>query len=179
MLIPSCLDSGLPIAQIKDVKNQLQLDEDRTQLETPQTMLDKTGQVFAQWERTGLTGQAYKQKSCSYRSAPYRHKRQKGIARLSTHQTIPFVTTYYSSVYWYRWPPCSRKRSLISCMPAAMVCASATSFSYASALPNFLRMFWLMAMEQNFGPHIEQKCAIFAGSAGKVSSWNAMAVSGS
>jgi hypothetical protein len=56
VLIPSCLDSGLPIAQIKDVKNQLQLDEDRTQLETPQTMLDKTGQVFAQWERTGLTG---------------------------------------------------------------------------------------------------------------------------
>ena len=42
-----------------------------------------------------------------------------------------------------------------------------------------LRMFWLMAMEQNFGPHIEQKCAIFAGSAGSVSSWNAIAVSGS
>lgn len=46
-------------------------------------------------------------------------------------------------------------------------------------ITEFLRMFWLMAMEQNFGPHIEQKCAIFAGSAGKVSSWNAMAVSGS
>jgi hypothetical protein len=34
-------------------------------------------------------------------------------------------------------------------------------------------------MEQNFGPHIEQKCAVFAGSAGSVSSWNDRAVSGS
>lgn len=57
--------------QIEDVKSQLQLDEDRTQLETPKTVLDKTGQVFAQWEQAGLTGQAYKQKSCPYRSALY------------------------------------------------------------------------------------------------------------
>ena len=40
-------------------------------------------------------------------------------------------------------------------------------------------MFCEIAIEQNFGPHIEQKCAIFAGSAGNVSSWNAIAVSGS
>ena len=36
-----------------------------------------------------------------------------------------------------------------------------------------------MRMEQNFGPHMEQKCAVFAGSAGSVSSWYACAVSGS
>ena len=36
-----------------------------------------------------------------------------------------------------------------------------------------------MRIEQNFGPHIEQKCAVLAGSAGSVSSWNSRAVSGS
>ena len=30
---------------------------------------------------------------------------------------------------------------------------------------------WVIFMEQNFGPHIEQKCAVFAGSAGSVASW--------
>src|SRR5207244_261373 len=34
-------------------------------------------------------------------------------------------------------------------------------------------------IEQNFGPHIEQKCALFAGDAGSVSSWKDRAVSGS
>jgi tetratricopeptide (TPR) repeat protein len=34
-------------------------------------------------------------------------------------------------------------------------------------------------IEQNFGPHMEQKCAIFAPSAGSVSSWYASAVTGS
>jgi len=34
-------------------------------------------------------------------------------------------------------------------------------------------------MEQNFGPHIEQKCAVSDASAGSVSSWNASAVCGS
>jgi len=29
-----------------------------------------------------------------------------------------------------------------------------------------------MRIEQNLGPHIEQKCSVFAGSAGSVSSWN-------
>ena len=70
MLIPSCLDSGLPITQIEDVKNQLQLDEDRTQLETPKTVLDKTGQVFAQWEQTGLTGQGLQAKELSLSECP-------------------------------------------------------------------------------------------------------------
>ena len=32
-----------------------------------------------------------------------------------------------------------------------------------------------MAMEQNLGPHIEQKAAVFAASLGKVSSWKAFA----
>jgi len=34
-------------------------------------------------------------------------------------------------------------------------------------------------MEQNFGPHIEQKCAVLAGSCGSVASWNRRAVTGS
>ena len=34
-------------------------------------------------------------------------------------------------------------------------------------------------IEQNFGPHIEQKCASLALSLGRVSSWNFRAVSGS
>src|SRR5262245_3195046 len=34
-------------------------------------------------------------------------------------------------------------------------------------------------MEQNFGPHMEQKCATLCASFGKVSSWNCRAVSGS
>jgi len=34
-------------------------------------------------------------------------------------------------------------------------------------------------IEQKCGPHIEQKWAIFAPSAGSVSSWNSRAVSGS
>ena len=62
--------------------------------------------------------------------------------------------------------------SAFSLLAVAQSCrASATSLSCAAASPNFLRMFCEMAMEQNFGPHMEQKCAIFAGSAGSVSSW--------
>src|SRR4051794_3259433 len=38
---------------------------------------------------------------------------------------------------------------------------------------------WLIFIEQNFGPHIEQKCAVLAGEAGSVSSWYERAVSGS
>ena len=38
---------------------------------------------------------------------------------------------------------------------------------------------WLIRIEQNFGPHIEQKCAPLALSFGSVSSWNFCAVSGS
>src|SRR3954471_3709531 len=37
----------------------------------------------------------------------------------------------------------------------------------------------LIFIEQNLGPHIEQKCAVLAPSAGSVWSWNASAVSGS
>ena len=36
-----------------------------------------------------------------------------------------------------------------------------------------------MRIEQNLGPHIEQKCAVLAGAAGSVSSWYDRAVSGS
>ena len=63
------------------------------------------------------------------------------------------------------------------------VTASATICCWAASPPNALRMFceilYLQYFQQNFGPHIEQKCAILAGSAGSVSSWKAMAVSGS
>ena len=40
-------------------------------------------------------------------------------------------------------------------------------------------MSWEMRMEQNLGPHIEQKWAVLAGSAGRVSSWYSCAVTGS
>ncbi|ESX66904.1 hypothetical protein X759_26880 [Mesorhizobium sp. LSHC420B00] len=36
-----------------------------------------------------------------------------------------------------------------------------------------------MRIEQNFGPHIEQKCASLCASLGKVWSWKDRAVSGS
>ena len=58
-------------------------------------------------------------------------------------------------------------------MPASAMARCASAEPYAS------RMSWLMRIEQNFGPHIEQKCAVLAGSAGRVSSWKAIAVSGS
>src|SRR5206468_4036013 len=43
----------------------------------------------------------------------------------------------------------------------------------------YFRTSWVNFMEQNFGPHMEQKWAVFAGSAGSVSSWYDRAVSGS
>jgi hypothetical protein len=36
----------------------------------------------------------------------------------------------------------------------------------------------VISIEQNFGPHIEQKCASLCASFGKVSSWNSRAISG-
>ena len=41
------------------------------------------------------------------------------------------------------------------------------------------RMGQRTCMEQNFGPHMEQKCAVLAGSCGSVASWNRRAVTGS
>src|ERR1051326_8651579 len=41
------------------------------------------------------------------------------------------------------------------------------------------RMSCVIFIEQNFGPHIEQKCATLCASFGSVSSWKARAVSGS
>src|SRR6185312_722161 len=38
---------------------------------------------------------------------------------------------------------------------------------------------WVIFIEQNLGPHIEQKCAVLAPSAGRVWSWYCSAVSGS
>ena len=59
-------------------------------------------------------------------------------------------------------------------MPAAMASASATPFFAA-----YSRTSCVIFIEQNFGPHIEQKCATLLESFGKVSSWNSRAVSGS
>ena len=39
----------------------------------------------------------------------------------------------------------------------------------------YSRTSWLIFMEQKCGPHIEQKCAVFAASAGRVSSWKSRA----
>src|SRR5690606_14476154 len=61
-------------------------------------------------------------------------------------------------------------------MPSAISSADAPS---APASPNRSVMLWLIFIEQNFGPHIEQKWAVLAGSAGSVSSWSSRAVSGS
>ena len=41
------------------------------------------------------------------------------------------------------------------------------------------RICCVISMLQNFGPHIEQKCATLAPSAGSVWSWKARAVTGS
>ena len=43
----------------------------------------------------------------------------------------------------------------------------------------YLRTSAVIFMEQKVGPHIEQKCAVFAPSAGRVSSWNSIARAGS
>ena len=59
-------------------------------------------------------------------------------------------------------------------MPASM--ASRGSSPCRSA---YSRTSAEIRIEQNFGPHIEQKWAVFAGSAGSVSSWYSRAVSGS
>src|SRR5687767_15246791 len=64
-------------------------------------------------------------------------------------------------------------------MPAsassAAMNASASAFCFAA---NSLTS-WVIFIEQNLGPHIEQKCAVLAPSAGRVWSWYCSAVSGS
>ena len=51
-------------------------------------------------------------------------------------------------------------------MPASI--ASIVDSPCSSA---YARTSWVILIEQNFGPHIEQKCAVLAGAAGSVSSW--------
>ena len=58
------------------------------------------------------------------------------------------------------------KVSDISAKPASIASAESRPFSSA-----YLRRSAVIRIEQNFGPHIEQKCAVLAGSAGSVSSW--------
>src|ERR1700686_2267837 len=45
--------------------------------------------------------------------------------------------------------------------------------------PYFARISSVIFIEQNFGPHMEQKWAVLAPSCGRVSSWNSRARSGS
>ena len=52
----------------------------------------------------------------------------------------------------------------------------------SSAMPcsaAYLRTSSVIFIEQKCGPHMEQKCAVFAPSCGRVSSWNSRAVTGS
>src|SRR5688500_18878329 len=59
-------------------------------------------------------------------------------------------------------------------MPSSSAAFSLMSWAVAYSLTS-----WLMRMEQNFGPYMEQKWAVLAVFAGSVSSWYALAVSGS
>ena len=58
----------------------------------------------------------------------------------------------------YNRPPRARNSLAFSCIP----------LSFSSRV----RTWRVSSIEQNFGPHIEQKCATFAPSAGSVPSWN-------
>src|SRR5262249_49247094 len=62
----------------------------------------------------------------------------------------------------YNSPPFSRNSAAFSAIPCAIS-----------------RRSWVIRIEQNLGPHIAQKCASLAPSAGRVSSWKLRAVSGS
>src|SRR5690606_15988304 len=70
--------------------------------------------------------------------------------------------------------PDSANSADFSAIPASMAAISVRLFRSA-----YSRTSAEIRIEQNFGPHIEQKCAVFAGSAGNVSSWYSRAVSGS
>src|SRR5436190_23673952 len=61
-----------------------------------------------------------------------------------------------------------------SFMPSSIATSSETPWASA-----YSRTSWLIRIEQNLGPHMEQKWAVLAGSAGSVSSWYDRAVSGS
>ena len=63
-------------------------------------------------------------------------------------------------------------RLLVEAFLARDLCVDALLRAYS-------RTCWVISMLQNFGPHMEQKCATFAPSAGSVASWNLRAVSGS
>jgi hypothetical protein len=70
-------------------------------------------------------------------------------------------------------PPASNSRAL-SRSPSSRTSSTGFACSFASA-----RSLCVISIEQNRGPHIEQKCAFLAPSAGSVASWYRCAVSGS
>ena len=67
--------------------------------------------------------------------------------------------------YRYTTPPPARNFALISAIPASAAAKlpPASFWAWASR-----RMSWLIFIEQNLGPHMEQKWAVLAPSAGKV-----------
>src|SRR4029450_10167271 len=80
----------------------------------------------------------------------------------------------------YTLEPISLNFWLIAAMPSSMVPDThiptlAGSFSVAA----YSRPSCVIFIEQNFGPHIEQKWATLWASLGRVSSWKARAVAGS
>jgi hypothetical protein len=66
----------------------------------------------------------------------------------------------------YTSPPAAANSTDFSFMPSSSASSAATPCSAAYA-----RTCSVMAIEQNLGPHIEQKWAVLAGSAGSVASW--------
>src|SRR4249919_1501370 len=104
----------------------------------------------------------------------------------------------------YSSPPASSKRLDISAMPASASSnsvrpeiveglqwssgadeegspstGSGRTVGFCSCSRANSRTSWLIFIEQNLGPHMLQKCAVLAPSAGRVWSWKASAVSGS
>ncbi len=71
----------------------------------------------------------------------------------------------------YTFPPFSRNTWLISAIPASALSAarnvSTPAFCFAAKSLTSCVIF----IEQNFGPHIEQKWAVLAPPAGRVWSW--------
>lgn len=87
--------------------------------------------------------------------------------------TSSFIFSDYCAG-WYTSAPFSLNTSDISCMPLSIASSSSTLCCCAYSLSSCV-----MLMEQNLGPHMEQKWAVLAGSWGRVASWKRRAVTGS
>src|SRR5207247_9489065 len=101
-------------------------------------------------------------------------ERPRARARRDPGEVMAWRSATHSASGRYTFASCALKVSDISANPASIASVEVRPLSSAYA-----RLSAVIRIEQNFGPHIEQKCAVFAGSAGSVSSWNDRAVSGS